>query len=98
MMAAAVLIGAGLTTLDLLTDPDPVAPAEFEIDALEKTLIVIGAGGVFMLIRRTRRQHREQMALIEALGIAHASGMDWRNRARTYRAGLGVEIAGQFRS
>ena len=98
MMAAAVLVGVGLTTLDLLADPDPVTPAEFVIDAMEKTLLVIGAGGVFVLIRRTQRQHKEQMALIEALGIAHASGMDWRNRARTYRAGLGAEIAEQFRS
>jgi DNA-binding CsgD family transcriptional regulator len=102
LLTAAVLAGVGLTTLDLLVDadpePDPVSPAEFVIDAMEKTLLAIGVGGVFVLIRRTQRQHREQMALIEALGIARASGMDWRNRARTYRAGLGVEIAGQFRS
>lgn len=98
VMAAAVLIGVGLTTLDLLADPDPVTPVEFVIDAMEKTLLVIGAGGVFVLIRRTQHQHREQMALIEALGIAHASGMNWRDRARTYRAGLGAEIAAQFQS
>jgi DNA-binding CsgD family transcriptional regulator len=100
VMAAALLAGVGLTTLDLLSDPesDPVTPVEFIIDAMEKTLLVIGAGGVFVLIRRTQRQHREQMALIEELGIAHASGMDWRNRAQDYRAGLGAEIAGQFRN
>jgi DNA-binding CsgD family transcriptional regulator len=102
VMAAAVLAGVGLTTLDLLVDADPetdpVSPAEFVIDAMEKTLLVIGVGGVFVLIRRTQRQHREQMALIEALGIARASGMEWRDRARTYRAGLGAEIAEQFLS
>jgi len=98
VMVAAVLVGVGLTTIDWMADPDPVTPAEFVIDAMEKTLLVIGAGGVFVLIRRTQRQHREQMALIEALRVAHASGMEWRHRTRNYRAGLGAEIAQQFRS
>ena len=66
LLTAAVLAGVGLTTLDLLVDadpePDPVSPAEFVIDAMEKTLLAIGVGGVFVLIRRTQRQHREQMA------------------------------------
>ncbi|MCG6860774.1 MAG: hypothetical protein LJE70_05780 [Chromatiaceae bacterium] len=97
LMAAALLLGVGLTTLDVLSDPDRTTPAELLIDAIEKTLTFIGAGGVFMLIRRTQQQHKHQMALIEALGIAHAKGADWRKDAQTFRSGLGAEIAGQFR-
>ncbi|MEA3278659.1 MAG: LuxR family transcriptional regulator [Pseudomonadota bacterium] len=97
LAAAAAVIGAGLAALDLLAEPDSITLAEFIFDSIEKTLIVIGAAGVFMLIRRTHQQHKEQMALIEALGIARAEGADWRGSAQAYRSGLGAEIARQFR-
>lgn len=96
LVALAVCFGAGFVALEIAADGESVSLAEFLLDSVEKTLVIIGAGGVFMLIQRMHRQHREQLALLEELSIARNEGAGWRKRAQAHVAGLGSEIDREF--
>lgn len=69
---------------------------EFILDTLEKALIIVGAGGVFFLLKNSREQQQERKHLANALKIARVEGQNWRHSAQTYMNGLGKQIENQF--
>jgi DNA-binding CsgD family transcriptional regulator len=96
LVLLALLGGAGFVALDIAADGEAVSAAELLLDSIEKALVFVGAGGVFFLLDRTRRQHHRQLALLKELGVARSEGAGWRRRAHAHMAGLGSEIDRQF--
>ena len=96
LVALAVCVATGFVALEVVADDEGVSLAEFLLDSVEKTLVIVGAGGVFMLIRRMHHQHQEQLALLEELSVARNEGAGWRKRAQVHVAGLGCEIDKEF--
>lgn len=92
----AVVGGVGLlVTLDILEEPG-MTPREILWEMIEPTLIVMTAAGVVYLLNRTKRQHREQLALMRDLEVARAEGAEWRADMRQLLQGLGAAIDAQF--
>jgi DNA-binding CsgD family transcriptional regulator len=96
LVLLALLGGAGFVALEVAADGEAVSAAEVLLDSIEKALVFVGAGGVFFLLDRTRRQHRQQLELLEELDVARSEGAGWRRRAHAHMAGLGSEIDRQF--
>lgn len=96
LVALAVCLATGFVALEVAADGESVSTTEFLLDSIEKTLVIIGAGGVFLLIQGMRRQHREQLELLEKLSVARDDGAAWRRRAQAHVAGLGSEIDKEF--
>jgi hypothetical protein len=67
LAALAVVGGVGLLMgLELYEDPE-MSLSDVLLELIEPTLIVITAVGVVYLLRRTQRQHEEQLSLIHDL-------------------------------
>ena len=71
---------------------------EFILDTLEKGLLIIGAGGVFLLVKNSAEQQREHTKLLEQLEVARIEGENWRRSAQNYLTGVGEEIEKQFQT
>ena len=98
LLALAVVGGAlGFTLLESLADGETIGLLELLMDTVEKSLVLVGAGGVGVLLHRMRAQHREKLALIAQLDVARVEGTDWRRRVQSLMDGLGAEIHRQFR-
>lgn len=85
------------TGLEVLSEDEKVSILEFILDTLEKSLIIVGAGGVFLLLHRMRQDSLERQNLFKELQVAKAEGQEWRNRAQRFVDGVGVEIENQLR-
>jgi DNA-binding CsgD family transcriptional regulator len=94
------LLGVGafvlLMATEVLTEDDPIAPADLLADALQTALLVACATGVTLLTGRFQKQREEQEALIRDLEVARAEGRAWRESAQGYLSGLGEAIEKQF--
>ena len=95
---AAVAAGVAMVGLEIVVEAETVGVLEFFIDSIEKSLMVVGAGGVLLLALRARTEHREKIALITELDRARRDGAQWRGQVQAHVAGLGAEIARQFRT
>ena len=92
-----LLLGLAWTGFEVAAEQNEVTSIlEFILDTLEKCLIIIGAGGVFLLLQTSRQQEKERKMLVDALKVAKVEGESWRNSAQTYMNGLGEEIRKQF--
>jgi DNA-binding CsgD family transcriptional regulator len=95
-MLLAFALGAGSVVLEIAAEGIDVSIQAFLIETLETSLILIGAGGVFILLKRTNQQHQEQVRLIQELSLARKEGSEWRHRAQVHVTGLSQEIERQF--
>jgi DNA-binding CsgD family transcriptional regulator len=86
-----------LLAIDFVTESDPRSLGEILGDGLEIALIVASATGVALLTGSFQRERRERDAVTQDLRVARAEGEAWRTRAQSYLAGLGEEIAKQFK-
>jgi DNA-binding CsgD family transcriptional regulator len=91
-----MLSGIGFVGLELAADGEHPSVAEFLLDSVEKTLVVVGAGGVVMLVQGIRRQQREHLSLLRELTVARDEGAGWRRRAQAHVAGLASEMDKEF--
>lgn len=96
LLLCALVGGTLFTGFELLAEEETVSTLEFIMDSIEKSLIFVGAGGVFVLLRDLRKQQQERVGLIRELEIARVQGSDWRKRAQTFMNGVGEEIDRQF--
>ena len=93
---AAIVGGIGLLiTLEIIEEPG-LTLGEILLELIEPTLIVVTAAGLVFLLQRTRRQHQEQLSLIQDLEVARSEGAKWRADMREVLKGLGDAIDGQF--
>jgi DNA-binding CsgD family transcriptional regulator len=85
-----------LMTLELVTEDEPIRPADFLVDTLTMALLVASATGVSLLTGRFQKERDEKQALLADLEVARAEGQAWRDNAQRHLAGLGEEIEKQF--
>ena len=96
LAALAIVSGIGfLIGLEILEEPD-LTLGEILLELIEPSLIVLTAAGVVYLMQRTKRQHEEQLSLIQDLEVARSEGAKWRADMRELLKGLGDAIDGQF--
>lgn len=85
------------TGLEVWSEEEKVSIFEFLLDTLEKALLIVGAGGVFILLHQMRRQNQERLNLMNELQVAKIEGQEWRKRAQLFVDGIAAEIEKQFR-
>lgn len=89
--------GALWTGVEVLSEEgEATSVVEFLLDTIEKSLLLVGAGGVFLLLKSSHVQHWERQRLIDELEVARREGESWRRSAQTYMNGVGEEIEKQF--
>lgn len=91
-----VLSGAALTAFELIGDDEKFSAFEFAFDSLEKSLIVTGVVGVFYLLKNSKKQEEERIALVNELEVARVEGQEWRGKVQTFVEGFGAEVEKQF--
>lgn len=92
----AIVSGIGLLIgLEILEEPG-LTLSDILLELIEPSLIVLTAAGVIYLLQRTKRQHEEQLSLIQDLEVARSEGAKWRADMREVLRGLGDAIDGQF--
>lgn len=98
ILIAAGVIAAALifTGFEVFSEDERVSVFEFLLDTIEKALIIIGAGGVFVLLKNSRQQEKERLSLYKELEIARLEGDSWRRNAQSFMNGVGAEIEKQF--
>lgn len=95
---AAFAMIAGVSTLmvvEIIEEPT-LTLTEILFELIEPTLIVLTVSGVVYLLGRTRRQHQEQLALLQDMEVARSEGQRWRADMRELLKGLSAAIDAQF--
>ena len=95
---AAVAMIAGVSALmivEIIEEPG-LTLTEILFELIEPTLIVLTVSGVVYLLGRTKRQHQEQLALLQDIEVARSEGQRWRSDMRELLKGLSAAIDAQF--
>ncbi|RIK99984.1 MAG: helix-turn-helix transcriptional regulator, partial [Proteobacteria bacterium] len=96
LLILAAVAGFAVTGLEILIEEETTSIFEYLYDSLEKTLVLIGAGGVFLVLRQMRAEQSERQALRSELEIARVEGGAWRKKVQNFINGVGAEIDKQF--
>lgn len=95
---AAIAMVAGVSVLmliEIIEEPN-LTMTEILLELIEPTLIVLTVSGVVYLLGRTKRQHQEQLALLQDIEVARSEGQRWRADMRELLKGLSSAIDAQF--
>lgn len=97
VLAAVVLLLAVLFNLaEVFVEDEAVGLVEFFLDTLEKSFLIIGAGGVLLMFKRMNDERYEKIKIVNELKIAREEGGDWRKKAHVFIKGMSDEIDKQF--
>lgn len=98
VIGAAIAMVAGVSVLmliEIIEEPN-LTMTEILLELIEPTLIVLTVSGVVYLLGRTKRQHQEQLALLQDIEVARSEGQRWRADMRELLKGLSSAIDAQF--
>ena len=92
----AILAGiAALMLVEFIEEPG-MTFGDLLLEVIEPTLVILTVVGVLYLLGRTKRQHQEQLSLIQDLEVARSEGVQWRSDMRELLKGLAHAIDAQF--
>ena len=95
-IVVAIIAGiSALMMIELIEDPT-LTLNQILLEIIEPTLIILTVAGVLYLLGRTKRQHQEQLSLIQDIEVARAEGTQWRTDMRELLKGLSSAIDAQF--
>ena len=81
-IVVAIIAGiSALMMIELVEDPT-LTLNQILLEIIEPTLIILTVAGVLYLLGRTKRQHQEQLSLIQDIEVARAEGTQWRTDMR----------------
>ena len=89
-------LAATLTGIENYFDTEKSSLVEFIFDSLEKSLLLVGAGGVVLLFQNARKQEQQRLSLLQELTVARVEGQAWRKQAQSFLNGFGAEVQKQF--
>lgn len=98
VIGAAIAMVAGVSVLmliEIIEEPN-LTMTEILLELIEPTLIVLTVSGIVYLLGRTKRQHQEQLALLQDIEVARSEGQRWRADMRELLKGLSSAIDAQF--
>lgn len=84
-----------LMIIEIIEEPN-LTLTQILLELIEPTLIVLTVSGVVYLLGRTKRQHQEQLALLQDIEVARSEGQRWRADMRELLKGLSAAIDAQF--
>ena len=91
------LVIIGLTTVDLLRDPDATSWQEVMPDILEKLILLVGMAAIAWNVSGMQDLRDAQEAMTNNLARTAAQGDQWRAERRAEIAALGQAIEDQFK-
>lgn len=86
---------SALMIIEIIEEPS-LTFSDILLELIEPTLIVLTVSGVVYLLGRTKRQHQEQLALLQDMEVARFEGQRWRSDMRELLKGLSAAIDAQF--
>lgn len=97
LVMSIALVIIGLTTLDLLRDPDATSWQEVLPDIAEKLILLIGMAAIAWNVSGMQDLRDAQEAMANNLARTVAQGDQWRADRRSEIAALGQAIEDQFK-
>lgn len=86
---------SALMIVEIIEEPS-LTLREILFELIEPTLIILTVSGVVYLLGRTKRQHQEQLLLLQDMEVARSEGQRWRADMRELLKGLSSAIDAQF--